>query len=267
MRICNHHRFGPVQAVELGYSPIGKPLMTVFLYMVDGVLVDTGQPHMRREVLDIMASWRPDRVVLTHHHEDHSGNARAIGNRLGTEVLGHPLAAQKMVGPQHILPYQHLVWGKADPVLVRSIEGEIPTRSGRLMSLHTPGHSKDHVVYLDPENGWLFSGDLYIGERIKYFRVDEKMSDQIDSLEKILMLDFDVLFCGHHPVGRDGKKRIHNKLSFLQEFQGTVRRLRQEGLPISEIIRRLDRHQDRLVKWVTLGNVCFGNMVRSAWKD
>jgi glyoxylase-like metal-dependent hydrolase (beta-lactamase superfamily II) len=241
--------------------------MTVFLYLVDGVLVDTGQPHMRREVLEMVESQRPERIVLTHHHEDHSGNARAVCDCLGIEVLGHPQAIRKMSGPLNILPYQHLVWGKADPVAVRSIEGEISTRSGRLIPIHTPGHSKDHVVYLDPEKGWLFSGDLYIGERIKYFRVDEKLSDQIDSLKKILMFDFDALYCGHHPVGKNGKKRMRNKLSFLQEFQNTVRRMRQEGLSVPEIIRRLDRRQDRLVKWVTLGNVCFANMVRSALKD
>jgi hypothetical protein len=31
-----------------------------------------------------------------------------------------------------------------------------------------------------------------------------------------------------------------------------------------DIVKRLDRKTDRLVKWVTLGNACFANMVYSA---
>ena len=204
-----------------------------------------------------------EQVLLTHYHEDHSGNAAAIRRTFSAEVLGHPLTAEKMNGKLNILPYQHLIWGKACQVPVAPLSDCIDTGSYRFMPVHTPGHSKDHTVYLETRNGWLFSGDLYLGDRIKYFRSDENFRDQIDSLKIVLTLDFSALFCRHNPIPKGGKARLAAKLAFMEDFYGRVMDLNRKGLTESDIIARLDLKQDRLVKWVTLGNACFANMVRS----
>jgi glyoxylase-like metal-dependent hydrolase (beta-lactamase superfamily II) len=264
MKICRKKKFGPVTAYQLGYSPIGPPLMSVHMYVVDTVVIDTAQRRMRAEVIGLLKDHKTiERVLLTHYHEDHSGNAAPIRRTFSVEVLGHPLTAEKMNGELNILPYQHLVWGKACQVPVTPLSGCIDTGGYRFIPVHTPGHSKDHTVYLETRNGWLFSGDLYLGDRIKYFRSDENFSDQINSLKTVLTLDFSALFCGHHPIPKGGKARLAAKLAFLEDFYGRVMDLNRKGLTESEIIARLDLKQDRLVKWVTLGNACFANMVRS----
>ena len=155
------------------------------------------------------------------------------------------------------------MWGKAEQVKIAPLPDCIDTGCYRFIPVHTPGHCKDHTVYLETQNGWLFSGDLYLGDRIKYFRSDEIFSDQMDSLKTVLTLDFNALFCGHNPIPKGGKDRLAAKLAFLEDFYGRVTDLNQKGLTESEIIARLDLKQDRLVKWVTLGNACFANMVRS----
>jgi glyoxylase-like metal-dependent hydrolase (beta-lactamase superfamily II) len=264
MKICRKKKFGPVTAYQLGYSPIGPPLMSVHMYVVDTVVIDTALRHMRAEVIGLLKDHAAiERILLTHYHEDHSGNAAEIRRTFSAEVLGHPLTADKMNGTLNIRPYQHLVWGKAGQVPVTPLSGCIDTGCYRFMPVHAPGHSKDHTVYLETQNGWLFSGDLYLGDRIKYFRSDEKFSDQLDSLKTVLSLDFNALFCGHHPIPKGGKARLAAKLAFLEDFYGQVMDLNRNGLSESEIIARLDLKQDRLVKWVTLGNACFANMVRS----
>ncbi len=194
MKICRKKKFGPVTAYQLGYSPIGPPLMSVHLYVLDTVLIDTAQRHMRTEVIGMLKDHVIERILLTHYHEDHSGNAAEIHRMFSAEVLGHSLTAEKMNGGLNILPYQHLVWGKAGQVKVTPLPDCIDTGCYRFIPVHTPGHSKDHTVYLETRNGWLFSGDLYLGDRIKYFRSDEKFSDQIDSLKIVLTLDFNALF-------------------------------------------------------------------------
>ena len=85
----------------------------------------------------------------------------------------------------------------------------------------------------------------------------------MDSLKTVLTLDFNALFCGHNPIPKGGKDRLAAKLAFLEDFYGRVTDLNRKGLTESEIIARLDLKQDRLVKWVTMGNACFANMVRS----
>lgn len=174
MRLIRKHRFGLVQGLELGWSLWGPPLMTCYCYYLDGLLIDTGQMRMQTAVASFVAEHKVVQVVLTHYHEDHSGNAAYLKSTNGALVLGHPLTARKMVHFLKIKPYQHYIWGKARPLNVEPLGDEIITEHYRLLPLFTPGHSKDHTVYLEPEQGWLFSGDLYLGDRIKYFRSDER---------------------------------------------------------------------------------------------
>jgi glyoxylase-like metal-dependent hydrolase (beta-lactamase superfamily II) len=268
MNVVETRRHGPVEAFRLGYAPIGPPLMTVTLYLVDGVLIDTAQSRMRQAALGLLRDKPIRRILLTHHHEDHSGNAAALSARHGAPIQAHPLAAAKLRAGFRIRPYQHLVWGRAQPASgVVGSEAPVATRRFCLTPIHTPGHSEDHTVFLEKENGWLFSGDLYLGERIKFFRADERFLDQILSLRTVLKHDFEALFCGHNPALTGGPDRIRRKLDFLEDLFGTVGRLKHQGKAAREVIQELDRGQDRLVRHITLGNASFANMIRSAYAE
>jgi endoribonuclease LACTB2 len=265
MNIVNLHRFNDhVTALEMGYGIVGRPLMNVHCYLIGNTLIDCGQSRMADEMKTFIRGHRINRLLLTHHHEDHSGNAALIATACGAEVMGHPITAYKMKHIHPILPYQRLVWGHAREVDVSPLPAVVVSEGFRFVPLHTPGHSKDHTVYLESQNGWLFSGDLYLGDRIKFFRSDEKIDQQIRSLQTVLRNDFDTLFCGHNPVLKNGTDRLRCKLAYLEDIAGRVRLLITRGLPEREIIRRLDRRQDRFVKTVTMGNASFANMVRSA---
>lgn len=261
------HRFGDVDGFELGFAPIGKPLMTVYFYHVDGLLIDTGQHHMQRQVLELIQALPPiNRILLTHHHEDHSGNAAALHKASGAALYAHPLTVAKMRAGFRIRPYQHLVWGQAPVVEAHPLPARIQSERITLETLHTPGHSRDHVVFWEPDRGWLFAGDLFIGERIKFFRADEDIHAQIASLRQVQSLSFDALFCAHNPSPTGGSRKIKAKLEFLETLRGRVRRLHRQGCSQKEIIARLDPRRDRFVKWFTAGNASFAHMVRSALK-
>jgi len=264
MNLIKTRHFDGVEMIQLGYGPVGPPLMAVFLYVVDGLVIDTAQHHMARAVERLLREKPLDRILLTHHHEDHSGNAAMISNWHALPVMGHPLTAEKLNSGFPIRPHQRWVWGKAPAVTVTPLEGPIETDHFRLESVHTPGHSKDHTVFFEKQRGWLFSGDLYLAERIKFFRADEDFGDQIASLKKVLALDFDALFCGHNPSVENGKQKLRSKLQFLEDLYGRIRSFLREGLSEKAIIRKLDVRRDRLVKWLTLGNMSFANMIKSA---
>jgi glyoxylase-like metal-dependent hydrolase (beta-lactamase superfamily II) len=131
----------------------------------------------------------------------------------------------------------------------------------------TPGHSRDHTVFLVPEKGWLFSGDLYLADRIKYFREDERIVDEISSLRKVHSLDFDTLFCSHNPKLKNGRDRIAAKLSFLEDIYGAVMELQKQGLGEKEIMRKIRLGEVHFIRWLTGGNVSAGNIVRSAIRE
>ena len=78
MHIINSRQFGEIEAFQFGYGPVGRPFMSVYVYAVDGVIIDTGQSNMRKYVIEQLRNTQPHKILLTHHHEDHSGNAFAL---------------------------------------------------------------------------------------------------------------------------------------------------------------------------------------------
>ncbi|NOY69233.1 MAG: MBL fold metallo-hydrolase [Deltaproteobacteria bacterium] len=263
MRILKKHDYGPVTGYEFGWSPVGRPLMTAYVYRIGPVLIDTAFAHVRKDIINILKADPPDSVFLTHHHEDHGGNASAIKKRFNVPVYGHRLTAQKLEKKYRILPYQRLIWGAGEPVEVTPFDDKWEGMGFTLVPVHAPGHSKDHTVYLETRNGWLFSGDIYLGDRIRYFRSDEKIADQITSIKKILSLDFEALFCGHNPRPEDGKKFLARKLAFLEDFYGNVAALAIKGMEEKEIMHTLNLTEDRFILWLCFGNVSMKHMVRS----
>lgn len=267
MRYLKKKDFNRVQAFELGWSPIGKPFMTVHFYVVDGFCIDTGFRRMQNEAVSSVSQSQIHHILLTHHHEDHSGNAAVLNETLDAPVLGHPVTVEKMKRRFKILPYQHYAWGSAQPVEMQALPPTVQSDHIELHAIHTPGHSKDHTVFLEKKEGWLFSGDLFIAERIKYFRADEKMKAQIDSLKKICQYDFDCLYCAHNPQLHNGKQKLQNKLQYLEDIYGTVKGLHAKGLDLDEIIKKIGLRENYVMKCFCMGNLSMKNMVRSVFAD
>jgi endoribonuclease LACTB2 len=267
MNIVKTEKLGDIEAIKLGYGPIGRPLMSVYLYVLDGFVIDTGQHNMQKAVIDLLCEKELHQVLLTHHHEDHSGNAAAICRRHQIDAWGHPLTVQKMADGFKILPYQRFIWGQSERINLLPLSPVAESNRFTLEPVHTPGHSKDHIVYWEKTNGWLFSGDLYLGQKIKFFRSDENIIDQIESLKKILKLDFNALFCAHNPCPEDGKTKLKQKLQFLEDIVGQIQKLKAAGIARNAIFRQVDPGIDKWVKLMTMGNVSFVNMLRSAYQS
>lgn len=265
MRVCKSYPFDHgITGYRLGWSLAGPPLMTTHCYAFDRIMMDTGQSHMGREVTALAKERKVERIYLTHHHEDHSGNSASVYRATGASVFGHAITRDKLSRPFPILPYQKYVWGKSCPVPVKSLPEAIETPLGPMVPIHTPGHSKDHTAYFLPDRGVLFAGDLYLADRIKFFRSDEDMGAQIASLKRIAALDFDVLLCCHYPKRKNGPERIRRKLAFLEELYGNIIRLWKKGYSRQTIFRTLKLREDYVTKLFCFGNVSMFNGVRSA---
>lgn len=264
MIYARHHTFGPVQGFEVGIAPMGKPLKSVYLYKVGTVVIDTGPHHLRKQVSAMLADSDVTAILLTHHHEDHSGNTALLKKQFNSPVYLHPYGVNKLSLGFNILPYQHILFGKAPPLHAQTCPDTIEGENITLKAFHTPGHSKDHTVYFAEKEGWLFSGDLWVGEKIQFFRVDEQIGQQIESLRKIADLDFDSLFCGHRPCLKNGNRLIKRKLDYLVSFQQQVIDLYFQGVQEAEIVKRLRIKNDLPIRLFTMGNASFSHMVRSS---
>ena len=83
----------------------------VSAYLLGGVLVDSGFPGERRALVDAVRVLAPRGAVITHWHEDHSGNAPALA-RLGVPLLMHAECAATLRLPPSIGAYRPLVRGR-----------------------------------------------------------------------------------------------------------------------------------------------------------
>lgn len=255
---------GPVAAVHQGRDILGvfPPLMAVRCYLVDGLLVDTGLSSYSKRLLAWVREQRADQVVVTHHHEDHSGGAaRLVAAGLAVRASEPTRALLRTGFPVYF--YQWAAWGPAPRVELLPLGDTVETPRHRFQVIPAPGHCRDQVVLYEPDQGWLFSADAFLSDKVKLFRADEDFATGLATAEKLAALDFDAIFCAHYPVFTGGKQAMQAKVQYLKDLEGRVRELHQAGLSTREITRRVLGKEPRFLYFISAGDVAKHNLVRS----
>lgn len=264
----DHFQHGDVRAFRFGYHPFSKPAMFVHCFLVDGLLIDTGQSQARQAILDTLLQQPVEQIFITHHHEDHTGNLPQLRAHFGCPTYSSPRCSEMMQDPPRISLAQKLVWGErpADEGLT-PIQGSLETDRYRFELIPIPGHAEDMVALYEPDRGWLFSADLYVHHRIKYFMASESMLGQIESLRRVLQLDFNQLFCAHNPQLAGGKDKVRQKLVFFEDFYGQVVEWYARGYNSKAIFRQMELSEKWFTRILSGGHLSGLNMVRAAVRD
>jgi hydroxyacylglutathione hydrolase len=161
---------------------------------------------------------RLDTIFNTHHHGDHIG-----GNARLTAEFG-----ARLVGPE------------ADRGVINGLDkglkdGDTYSFGGEMLkAIHTPGHTKNHLVLWFPESKILFAGDtlfamgcgrLFEGDAATMWR----------SLTKIRDLDMDdiAIYCGHEYTWKNAEfcSQQEPDNEHLQQRYRHVRELRDREQP------------------------------------
>lgn len=121
--------------------------------LVDPAPHDPAEQDRLVEAIDAAAGHgiRLHALWLTHHHRDHIGAVKALRERFGLPVLAHPasagpLEAAGIVLDGHLEDGQRVDLGGDPPLTVRV--------------LHTPGHARGHLAFLDERTATVICGDL-----------------------------------------------------------------------------------------------------------
>ena len=127
-------------------------------------------------------------ILITHHHEDHTGGVEGILNKINAPVYS----------PDKTIKGTTIVLKDEDIVDLDFIKINV---------ISTPGHTTDHIVFYNKKNNLLFSGDTLF--RLGCGRVFEGTYEQMfTSLQKIYNLnDKTTVYCGH--------EYTNNNLNFL----------------------------------------------------
>ncbi len=258
---------GLVNSIRMTSRFFGIPLFKVNAFFVDGLLIDTGFILGRDRFLKLLDKLRPDLVVNTHHHEDHTGNNFWIRKKYGLLPLAHPKTFSYLQDPSQWIPwYRRLVWGCPHPSETGELDSKIQTKKFHFMVIPSPGHSDDHICLFEPNEGWLFSGDLFISERVKYMRKDEDVYSLLDSLKKVVALKPKKMFCSFSGTIENPGVAIHQKIDYLENLKSEVEKGVQRGLSTQEIQRRLLGRGDQF-SLISSGHVSKQNLIRAFLKN
>ena len=252
---------GPLTRLRMASTFLGRPVYEVSAYAFADLLIDSGPPQAAARLVEWCRGQPVRRVILTHHHEDHVGGAAALQEELGLPIFA-PASAVPILAEGLRMPlYRKAVWRtprrfRAEP-LGETVEGE----GYRLRVIPTPGHAATHVCLFDAERRWLFSGDLYVHERVRYLRRIENVREHIASLQRVLALKPDLLICDHAGVLENATERLARKIGWWEELGEKARALADQGLAVNQIARRLLGRRG-LLPWLSFGDFSQENLIR-----
>ncbi|MBN1945795.1 MAG: MBL fold metallo-hydrolase [Bradymonadales bacterium] len=240
--------------------PVGD--VNAYLLGTEGsVLVDTGlywQPSIETLASQIEASGRRIEdirtVLITHDHLDHAGAALHLSERCQAAIYCHPRSSlevrydaelierlsrflvqcglprgQVEAGFRAFQRNEALVSRDATPHEIRRIQGGATLHLDGLTLevLETPGHSPDHLCYLDVDGGLLFSGDTLLPhitpnpllslDPLDGYRRDRNLLRYLDSIQALKGCGAACAYPGHGRVIDDVAGLIDRNLAFIEQ--------------------------------------------------
>jgi hydroxyacylglutathione hydrolase len=162
-------------------------------------------------------SWRLTHILVTHHHNDHTGGIAGLKAHYGCNVYGSAIESERIPGLD----------------LELSESSKLTFAGEEIRVLETPGHTLGHVTYHLPGQKLAFTGDTLFS--LGCGRIFEGDAETMwHSLQKIARLPDDTaVCCGHEYTLANGRfaLSVEPENEFLKRRMVDVERLRSEGAP------------------------------------
>ncbi|EEH22294.2 hypothetical protein PABG_04505 [Paracoccidioides brasiliensis Pb03] len=176
----------------------------------DRLLIDTGEgkPSWSASLRGVLEAEKATvkQALLTHWHRDHVGGV---------------LDLLEICPNAKVCKYD----GEGDELNIE--DGQVFTVEGAtLRTIHTPGHTTDHVTFLLEEENALFTGDNVLGHGTAVF---EDLAVYIATLEKMRNLGASRGYPGHGAVIEDCKAKITEYIEHRRQREEEVLRVLKFG--------------------------------------
>lgn len=195
-------------------------------------------------------------ILVTHRHSDHTGGVAAVVARTGAPV--------RAFGPVQA--------GGVDVVELHDGD-EIEAGATRLVALHTPGHSSDHLCFFMKDASTLFAGDNILGEGTAVIAPpDGNMGDYLESLTRMRSLGLDRIYPGHGRPLDGGDEVLGGYLAHRAEREAAILAALSDGpLTPEEIVARVytdtPSHLHALAQYSVLAHLEFAEAKGTTLRD
>jgi len=213
--------------------------MSVYSFFVDGLLIDAGSYSLSQEFQSFFSEIPIEQLALTHSHEDHAGNAAWIQQYKKAPIFVHRDSVQICADDGEYPLYRQALWGERPAFVAQPLGDSLQSRSAIWDVIETPGHTTNHVSFYNRETGAMFTGDLFIQTKTKVVLDEENIVHTLASLKKLLNYDFEAIYCCHAGYIADGRSKILNKIAYLEDMEGRVKQLFNQGYTVEEITKSI----------------------------
>lgn len=195
------------------------------------ILLDTGQGIeawivlLEKALVEHCEGASIERIVVTHAHPDHHGGVRDVLDRYGAlPLLKKPWPANDMGLPVEAID-----------------DGDLIEVEGATLEAHwTPGHAQDHLCFLLREERALFTGDVVLGAGTTVIPPDGDLQDYLDSLERLLKLDIDVIYPAHGPAIHEPHAKIREYIAHRELRDTQILEAVDAGVGrVEDIVKRI----------------------------
>jgi glyoxylase-like metal-dependent hydrolase (beta-lactamase superfamily II) len=212
---CQGMKEAPLRAAIIPVTPYEQNCSLIWCTATKkAALVDPGGDLDRLKLAVAKAGVTLEKILLTHGHADHCGQAGMLAAELGLPIEGpHEddrfwIARLEDDGPRFGIAtkvFEPTRWlHDGDRVTVGDLDLDV---------IHCPGHTPGHVVFFHAPTRFAFVGDVLFAGSIG--RTDFPMGNHQDLLDaitqKLWPLGDDVTFVpGHGPTSTFGAERRGN---------------------------------------------------------
>jgi glyoxylase-like metal-dependent hydrolase (beta-lactamase superfamily II) len=185
------------------------------------VVIDPGSPYPEQQAaLDrVLEMSPPSAVLLTHHHGDHVGGAKAVADRWGVPIAAHADTQRRLAGR----------------IAVSQLIGDGDVAYGAL-AIATPGHAEGHLCFA--VGNATIAGDMVAG--LGTILIDPSEGDMavyLQSLERLLARPQAMLLPAHGPAIVDGHGKLREYLAHrLAREAKVVAALRDQPRSLAELV-------------------------------
>ena len=195
------------------------PAPTINVYLAEDALIDAGRTWDKRRIFAELDGREISLLALTHVHPDHQGSAKAVCEARGVPLACHADDVDAMEGRR---PIQEAATSNPVNRVVRALWEGPPHEVGRVLRdgdevagfrvVHTPGHSRGHVVFFREDDRVAICGDVIrnmsyatglpgIKEPPRIFTYD--MAENRRSIRRLAELNPSLILPGHGPAVTD----------------------------------------------------------------
>ncbi len=240
---------GDTWCIDLKHTLIG-------IYKInknDVVMLDSGIcfGNKTNYVIDMLESENLNvkAIIATHGHFDHIGNNKKIVEKYNCKVYMYGAEAYMGKDTNSIkfertpLPFKEIE-NIADclinnvNVFIKPNENSIEVYGKKFDIIHTPGHSKSHIVIITPDNIAMLGDAVMTTDEIEKTKIPYAANFLVDfdTKKKLLSLNCDKYIISHKGIRDDISYDVNNNIDYIQRRAKAILSCIKQNMSYDDIV-------------------------------